>query len=229
MRPFILISFFISNLLSASTFNAACAEWNNLRRTMWFRYESYEQSLQAQFMKSKGYESSQLLVVGRRNQEDPYACRAQATPIYPGLRVCTIYDVEKASDYALRIKGEDYYAKVSPWGTSYEERYEKYLDYPRALKEPVSQGTVVGSITQGPALDFKQVMGNYRYMRDFSSSKYGCTGYSDHTCIRKVHEKLTNTFRAVLENFPRESQERFEKKVTLLNQIRELNWQERNS
>ena len=153
----------------------------------------------------------------------------QATPVYPGLLICSIHGVEKASNYALRVKGKAYYAKVSPWGTPYEEIYEDGLDYPRAFKEPVSQWKVVGSIAQGPALDLRQVMHKYKYMREFFSSSYGCIGYSDHACICKVHGKLTNTFRAVLKNFPIEFRERFEKRVTLLNQIRELNWEEHNS
>ena len=226
MKYLLLFSLLFTNFLYARSLSDACDTWNEIVPHLNRLRESRRSKFQAFWMKSKGFDSSEFLVISEESQKSYSMAQSEEMPIYKGYFVCSKKGLEKAKSYSAREHGENFYSKIVPWGTPFEEKYWKVLDFPRGLKDPV-QG-VYGIVKEGPEADFYDIWGPYKILRDKYCHDYRCE-YEDHECIRNAHASISDIFRRIMRDFSSDLKERFERKLVLLNEVRESEWRYREA
>ena len=226
MKYLLLFSLLFPNFLYARSLSDTCGTWNEIAPHLSRLWETRRSKFQAFWMKSKGFDSSEFLVISEESQKSFSMSQSEEMPIYEGYFICTKKGLEKAKSYSVREHGKDFYSKIVSWGTPFEEKYWKELDFPRGLKDPV-QG-VFGIIKEGPRPVFHDIWGSYSTLRDKYFHDYRCD-YEDHECIRNAHASISNVFRRIMKDFSSDLKERFERKLTLMNELRESEWRYREA
>ena len=77
----------------------------------------------------------------------------------------------------------------------------------------------------GPSYDysFYKLWSPYEY---FIEKGLKCD-FRDHPCLRRGQQKISDFFRVLYKDFPREHLERFEQQIAAMNELREAEWKYR--
>ena len=228
MRVFLVFVVFCSSFLQAQNARELCQEWNSLKLKH-LPYSRWDKNkIGAMWMQAKGVLTSELLVVSRSCQEVRSDCADSQALFMKGGHVCLPSGLERAEDFAYRKEGKNFYALVVPWGTPYEKKYE-----PGVL---TSKGGLINPSHKiedkvGPTYDysFYTLWSPYDNLIERVIHKpYSCDYYGDHPCVRRAHQEITDFFRMLYKDFPREHVERFEEKIAAKNELREAEWKYRS-